>query len=221
MSEKKQKNSGLPIYIILFVLIGLVGFIAYKKQNGSYCCPFEHNEQAAIADGNEPVVNISLADIIRGRQTWDVIMPDWMGKKVSDFTLTKLDGSQFTLSQNKGKNVLVVFWATWCIYCVHEIPHLNALIEDVPSSELAVIAISDESAEKVKSFSQSKGIKYDTAVSKPNFSDLPSPFDAVYRQGRPAAAFIDKQGRIKLMTIGKMSLTEIRKILQAETISSN
>jgi peroxiredoxin len=148
-------------------------------------------------------------------------MPDWMGKDISDFSLTKLDGNKFTLSQHKGKDVVVVFWATWCIYCVHEIPHLNALIKDIPSSELAVIAISDESAEKVKSFSQSKGIEYDTAVSKPNFSDLPAPFNSVYRQGRPAAAFIDKQGKIKLMTIGKMNLTEMKQILKAETVSSN
>ena len=56
----------------------------------------------------------SLLDIVKHRRTWN---PEWIdsyGKPAPDFEFTGVDGKKIKLSDHKGKNVLLVFWATWC-----------------------------------------------------------------------------------------------------------
>ncbi|MEQ1822680.1 MAG: TlpA disulfide reductase family protein [Fimbriimonadaceae bacterium] len=69
-----------------------------------------------------------------------------------DFTLTDLDGKKWTLSQLKGKIVLVNFWATWCPPCRKEMPDLETLHKRYREKGLVVIAISDEDDSKVRPF---------------------------------------------------------------------
>jgi len=47
------------------------------------------------------------------------------GKLAPDFTVTTLDGAKFTLSEQRGKIVLLHFWGTWCGPCVKSLPALN------------------------------------------------------------------------------------------------
>lgn len=49
-----------------------------------------------------------------------------VGNVAPDFTLTQFDGSTVSLSSLRGSVVLVNFWASWCDYCVEEIPELIA-----------------------------------------------------------------------------------------------
>ncbi len=46
-------------------------------------------------------------------------------KQAPAFSLKDLDGNQVSLSDFKGKPVLIIFWATWCISCQEEMPILE------------------------------------------------------------------------------------------------
>jgi thiol-disulfide isomerase/thioredoxin len=50
-----------------------------------------------------------------------------IGTAAPDFTLQTFDGDSLTLSQQRGKVVLINFWASWCGPCRTEAPDLNAI----------------------------------------------------------------------------------------------
>ena len=47
--------------------------------------------------------------------------------KAPDFTLKTVQGKLFTLSENRGKVIMLNFWGTWCGPCRREIPDFNKL----------------------------------------------------------------------------------------------
>jgi len=66
-----------------------------------------------------------------------------------DFTLTDLDGQKVSLSDYKGKVIIVDFWATWCGPCKMEIPSFIKLQEDY-KDDVVVLGISlDQGGPKV------------------------------------------------------------------------
>ncbi|HEY4052081.1 MAG TPA: TlpA disulfide reductase family protein [Acidobacteriaceae bacterium] len=81
-----------------------------------------------------------------------------------DFTLEGLNLNQLgvkkvTLSQLRGKIVLLNFWATWCPPCRAEMPDLQAIYDHF-KDQLVVLSITDEDGIKVASFIGTAGYKY-------------------------------------------------------------
>ncbi len=152
----------------------------------------------------------SLLDIIKRRKSWN---PGWItsyGKPAPDFEFVSIDGKKIKLSDHKGKNVLLVFWATWCGPCIIEIPHLIELRKKFTKDELAILAVSDENPVKVKAFAENKKINYTVGTPK---GRLPGPFAEI--RSIPSAFYIDKQGKIKLGTEGFVSMEESTDIINA------
>jgi peroxiredoxin len=81
-------------------------------------------------------------------------------RQQADFTLTDLDGKQWTLKALRGKVVLVNFWATWCPPCRKEMPDLEALYNRFKDQDMVILAISDEDAAKVRPFVAERRITY-------------------------------------------------------------
>ena len=63
-------------------------------------------------------------------------------KKAPAFRLNDIKGESVSLSDFKGKVVLIDVWATWCKPCLDEIPDLKALAEDYDESNLRLIGVS-------------------------------------------------------------------------------
>lgn len=67
------------------------------------------------------------------------------GANAPEFTLTGIDGAEYSLKDFRGKLVYIDFWATWCRPCLMEIPHLTKLKEAYKNKPIAFVAISVDS----------------------------------------------------------------------------
>lgn len=68
-------------------------------------------------------------------------------KEAPPFTLRNLDGNQVSLSDFKGKPVLVTFWATWCLSCQEEMPLVEKFSQD-KRDQLAILLIAIDGERK-------------------------------------------------------------------------
>lgn len=101
--------------------------------------------------------------------------------EASDFTLRDIDGKAFSLAEQKGKVVILSFWATWCGPCKEEMPHLQKLYTEKKDDGLVVVSISADdarTASRVKPFIKAKGFDF------PVLLDRESTVTGVYNPGK-------------------------------------
>jgi len=118
------------------------------------------------------------------------------GQLAPDFTLPDLEGRQTALSSFKNSSpVCVVFWATWCPYCVQEIPKLKSIHEQYAGRGLKLLAINvatNDPLERVMAFQKKWSIAY------PILYDTAGTVSRMYGvMGIPVSVIIDRNGMIK------------------------
>jgi peroxiredoxin len=82
--------------------------------------------------------------------------------KASDFTLTSLDGSRVTLSNYRGKKgVVLVFFATWCVNCMREVPEIKKFALVAQKANIEVLAVNFKQRKNiVEKFHKAQEINY-------------------------------------------------------------
>ncbi|HUZ45962.1 MAG TPA: redoxin domain-containing protein [Terriglobia bacterium] len=75
-----------------------------------------------------------------------------VGSPAGDFTLPDLGGRQISLSDFRGKTVVLSFWATWCTPCRKELPEVEKIYEQYKDKNVVVLAVDDENQATVRSF---------------------------------------------------------------------
>jgi peroxiredoxin len=115
-----------------------------------------------------------------------------------DFTLPTLDGGFITLSNFKGKVVLINFWTTWCPPCREEMPSLERLYRHFKHEDFTLLAVDImENPKTVKRFAR------DYNLSFPILLDEKGEVSAKYAANAiPTTYFIDKQGKAVGKAIG-------------------
>ncbi|MBO7312109.1 MAG: TlpA family protein disulfide reductase [Alistipes sp.] len=117
----KKRGSTLTLTALLLVLIALVVAIIFWPVEASAT----NSSVPTAQDDIEATTLIHAGDI------------------APDFTVEMLDGSKVTLSELRGKVVLVGFWATWCPPCRLELSHMQKdVIDRFAGKDLVVLPIS-------------------------------------------------------------------------------
>jgi thiol-disulfide isomerase/thioredoxin len=114
----------------------------------------------------------------------------------TDFTLKDLNNKKVTLSELKGKIVLVNFWATWCPPCRKEMPDLDAIYQHFKSQGLVILSLSDEDAMKVASYIGSTG--YHPPVLLDSGGKVAKQFHV---DGIPKSFVFDRDGKLVAQSI--------------------
>ena len=120
-------------------------------------------------------------------------------KLAADFTLTNMHGEQVSLSQYRGKVVILNFWATWCPPCREEMPSMERLYQKYKDQGLVILAVSaDENGKKAVSQFLQK-----TPYSFPILLDSDNVAQNAYGVFRfPESFIIDRNGMVIKKIIG-------------------
>ncbi len=117
-----------------------------------------------------------------------------------EFTLASPDGSKTTLSQLRGKAVLINIWATWCPPCQAEMPTIQKLYQEYQSQGLVVLGVDSTAQDnplEIVPFVQQYNLTFPILLDetgevarKYNLNSLPSSF------------FVNRDGTINNVVIG-------------------
>ncbi|MFC1968785.1 TlpA family protein disulfide reductase [Chloroflexota bacterium] len=135
-----------------------------------------------------------------------------IGSVPPDFQLDNLDGQAVSLSDFRGKPVLVNFWTSWCLPCRSEMPLIQDTFTDKKwvDEGLVVLAIDiGESPSTVREFVENYGLAFPVLLDITRDVSL-----EYYVRAIPATFFIDRKGIIRDIRIGPFSgMTEIERSL--------
>ena len=144
-----------------------------------------------------------------------------VGMQAEDFSLTDLEGKSQSLSQYRGKIVLLNFWATWCKPCTTEMPAMQTVYDKLRDKGFVVLAVNElEDDAKVREHIKQYGHTFPVLMDRDN--KVANQFGVF---GLPVSVFRDQEGRVQeyikggLLTEEKISQTVQRiqenKLIQA------
>jgi len=142
-------------------------------------------------------------------------------KAAPDFTLTSLEGKNISLTDYRGKAVLLNFWATWCGPCKIEMPWFVELQNQYGAQGLQIVgvAMDDSSKEDIAKFVKDMGVNYPVLIGKEAVGDAYGGVPAL-----PESFFISRDGKIvdRIMGLeGKAEIEDaIKKALNAQAAAA-
>ena len=121
-----------------------------------------------------------------------------VGQPAPDFTLQTTDGQTLTLSQLRGRPVIVNFWASWCVPCRDEFPLLVSAYQKYSPQGLQIVGvIHQDQTQSAQSFASSYGANW-PLVQDPG----DSAYNAYHNIGVPVSYYIDRQGIVRAVSYG-------------------
>jgi len=202
------KRNHLVILLVL-VALGLItwaGVANYRKRK---------QEEAKLKAMQSMLVQATPAPSPAGPDDVPFKNP-LANKQAPAFTLRDTTGKKVSLSDYKGKAVVVDFWATWCAPCKIEIPWLEKLRDQYASQGLEVLGISEDDLDlddqkallkEKKDITDSAtklGINYPVLFDDKKVAEPYGGVDAL-----PTTFYVDRNGKVVAATIGLVDRDEI------------
>jgi len=172
-----------------------------KKQAIGMAC----DELAQLARFEDVKVNLAITPYAEALSKLNVLE----GRRGTiDFHLKDITGKAWSLGALRGKVVVVNMWATWCPPCRKEMPDLEKLYEKYKGQGLVVLAISDETVDKVRPFIAEHKYTY------PVLLDEGRKINTAYGiEGIPHSFFYNRQGKLVAEAIDMRTEGQFKKLL--------
>jgi peroxiredoxin len=143
------------------------------------------------------------------------VKPDGERKPAPEFTLKDSEAKTVSLSDYKGKVVLLNFWATWCGPCKIEIPWFIEFEQKYKDRGFAVlgIAMDEEGWEVVKPYLEQSNVNYRVLMGNDSLATIYGGVESL-----PTTFVLDRDGRIASTHVGLVSKSnyedEIQQLLE-------
>jgi thiol-disulfide isomerase/thioredoxin len=124
---------------------------------------------------------------------------------VVELALPTLDHGIFDVSQQRGRWVVVNYWATWCAPCRKEMPELDALDREREDIEVLGLAFEEIEPADMRDFLAERPVSYPIAIV--DVYAPPAAFEVP--RGMPMTYLLDPQGRIAHRWLGPVTKAEI------------
>lgn len=116
--------------------------------------------------------------------------------------LTTLDGKPYDLASQRGKWVIVNYWATWCVPCIKEMPDISTFVSAHKDKVSAIgLAYDDSDVADIKAFLVKHPVSYPVAqvtLDKP-LKDFDEP------RGLPTTWLINPEGKVAKRFVGTVN----------------
>jgi thiol-disulfide isomerase/thioredoxin len=152
-----------------------------------------------------------------GQQSESEQPPQMRGKVAPGFTLTNLDGKKVSLSQYKGRPILVNFWATWCGPCKVEMPWFEEFHKQYAAQGFEILGLADDvdaGKDAIAKVAQKAGVSYPILLTDGKVQTAYGGLDVL-----PMSFYVDRNGVIVEETAGLGSKDEIEEHIK-KTIAS-
>lgn len=139
-----------------------------------------------------------LITLLSPRVAYSEELEPYTDSTAKEFTLPGIEGETQSLTDYRGKVVLVNFWASWCMPCVEEMPELTQLKRHLAGQPFEILALNvGEHEKRVKHFAQRTSFKL------PVLLDISSKvFNEWKVEIMPTSFLIDARGRVRYRARG-------------------
>jgi thiol-disulfide isomerase/thioredoxin len=142
--------------------------------------------------------------------------PEKQYPQAPDFTLNDLDGNAVSLTDFRGKVVIIDFWATWCPPCRKGIPDFVDLQKEFGDGKLVVLGVNldqgrpDQIVPMVRQFADNYKINYPVLMHDFNIVNAYGGIESI-----PTTFVVDKDGRVRQGVVGYHPITFFREIVSS------
>jgi thiol-disulfide isomerase/thioredoxin len=145
------------------------------------------------------------------------VFPEASRKPVGAVTGTLINGGSYSLAADKGKVVVINFWASWCGPCKTETPQLDALYREVKSTGVDIVGVDTKETSKDAgmSFITNNKISYPMLWDEPGKTALE--LGHVPADGLPFTVLIDKQQRVAAVYLKAVTPGDLQPVLTSLT----